>query len=626
MPRGGSPSVPELAEGRLVAWFSFALALLIALEAFSFRAALSAIENERRVRHSHQVLSELDQTLSTLKDAETGQRGYLITGSEGYLAPYTAAVGDVEQERKRLRALVAEDPVQGRLLPVLEASIAAKLGELEETVAVRRTRGLPAAQAIVLSGRGKVSMDQIRGVVAAMRGEEESARLRRSAESEVSVRLARLVLLASGFVAVAIFALFFYQVRRSLRHRQVLFAREEAARREAEQANRLKDEFLATVSHELRTPLNAVLGWARMLRTGTLDPAASERGLDAIERNAKMQAQLIEDLLDVSRIVSGKLRLDPRAADLAGIVESAMDVVRPSAEARAITLASVLDPAAGAITGDADRLQQVVWNLLSNAVKFTGKGGRVEVRLQRVDSLIELTVRDDGQGIAPEFLPHVLELFRQADASSTRGQMGLGIGLAIARRIVEMHGGTIRAASAGLGAGATFAVSLPVRAIAALPAASEAPAMSSLAALRGIRILVVDDQPDGRELVRAALSQCGAEVRTVDSARAAREAVEAWRPDVLVSDIGMPGEDGYALIRQIRGLPADKGGLTLAVALTAYARVEDRMKTLAAGFHMHVPKPVEPSELVAIVQSLVGGTPEDAASPTGPVLVNRTAP
>jgi signal transduction histidine kinase/ActR/RegA family two-component response regulator len=626
MPRGGSPNVPALSEGRLVAWFSLALALLIALAVFSYRATLSAIESERSVRHSDQVLGELEQTLATLTDAETGQRGFLVTGSEDYLAPYTAAVGAVEEHRNRLRALVAGNPVQGRLLPVLESSIATKLSELEETVAVRRTRGLPAAQAIVLSGRGKVSMDQIRGVVAAMKSEEESARQRRSAESDVSVRLARLVLLASGLVAVAIFALFFYQVRRSLRHRVALFAREQEARREAEQANRLKDEFLATVSHELRTPLNAVLGWARMLREGTLDAKASARGLDAIERNARVQAQLVEDLLDVSRIISGKLRLDPRPADLAGIVESALDVVRPSAEARAITLATVLDPAAGVITGDADRLQQVVWNLLSNAVKFTGKGGRVDVRLQRVDSQLELTVRDDGQGIAPEFLPHVFELFRQADASSTRGQMGLGIGLAIARRIVEMHGGTIRASSAGLGAGATFTVSLPVRAIHEAPKASEVPAARGPASLRGIRILVADDQPDGRELVRAALSQCGAEVRTVDSARGALEAVEAWRPDVLVSDIGMPGEDGYALIRQIRGLPADKGGLTLAVALTAYARVEDRMKTLAAGFQMHVPKPVEPSELVAIVESLVGGAPNAAAGPTGPVLVSPIDP
>jgi PAS domain S-box-containing protein len=383
---------------------------------------------------------------------------------------------------------------------------------------------------------------------------------------------------------------------------------------ESQEANRLKDEFLATVSHELRTPLTAVLGWSHLLRGGQLDGGGAARALETIERNARAQAQLIDDLLDVSRIVTGKLRLDLTPVAPHSFIEPAVEAVRPAAEAKGVRLQKLLDTGAEAVLGDPARLQQVVWNLLSNAVKFTPRGGRVEVRLERVNSRLEIAVSDTGAGIAPEFLPHVFERFRQADQRTTRRHGGLGLGLSIVRHLVELHGGTVRADSPGEGAGATFTVSLPVAPVyrreaaegRAHPAARDAlPAHECPERLDGLRLLVVDDEPDARELLAVGLGQCGAEVVTAASARAAVEALTQERFDVLVSDIGMPGEDGYELIRRLRALPAESGGRTPAVALTAYARTEDRLRAMRAGFEMHVSKPVELTELVVVIANLV---------------------
>jgi signal transduction histidine kinase len=386
----------------------------------------------------------------------------------------------------------------------------------------------------------------------------------------------------------------------------------EAMVEELERANRTKDEFLATVSHELRTPLNAMLGWTRMLRSGTVSEDRRERALETIERNAHAQTQLIEDLLDVSRIISGKLRLDVKSVDVHQVVTNAIEAVRPAANAKGVKLAPVLDSTAGPSWGDADRLQQVVWNLLSNGVKFTPKGGRVQVIVKKRDSFAEIAVADNGQGIDPGFLPQVFERFRQADATTTRTHMGLGLGLAIVRHLVELHGGHVKVESEGLGKGARFSVCLPISPLRStspdqMPAVRQAASLPTFAyppELNGVHVLVVEDHDDARELLVQVLEPCKARVSTAANVPDALQLVEQLRPDVILSDIGLPGEDGYAFIKKLRALPADQGGKTPAVALTAYARVEDRTKALVAGFNMHVPKPVDPAELMAVLASL----------------------
>ena len=385
---------------------------------------------------------------------------------------------------------------------------------------------------------------------------------------------------------------------------------------DAEQANHLKDEFLATVSHELRTPLNAVMGWARMLGSKQLPPDRAKHAIAIIERNASALAHIIDDLLDVSRIVAGTLHLAPQPVDLVAVTQAALDAVRPQAAARHVQLTFLPDPdALEPVSGDAGRLQQVVWNLLANAIKFTPEGGHVSVFIEPSKDHVEIRVVDTGQGITPEFLPHVFERFRQADGATTRRHTGLGLGLAIVRQLVELHGGTVRAASEGVGRGATFIVSLPVSA--AEPqggqtaaygerrtAAPASPSLPSLPRLDDLRILVVDDNADGRTLTSLVLAHAGASVKAVASVREALKALEEERPDALVSDIGLADEDGYALIRHIRQHEAEHGGFLPAVALTGYARAEDRTRILAAGFQVHVPKPVEPAELTAAIATI----------------------
>ncbi len=391
-----------------------------------------------------------------------------------------------------------------------------------------------------------------------------------------------------------------------------LLASEKEARAQAEEASRLKDEFLAVVSHELRTPLNAIMGWASLLRMRKLD-GQTARAIETIERNAQTQNQLIGDLLDVSRIVSGQLRLNIRQFELGSVIEAAIEVVRPSADAKSIRLQPLLDPAAGPVAGDPDRLQQVFWNLLSNAVKFTPKGGRVQVRLQRMNSRAEVIVSDTGKGIDSKLLPVIFDRFRQGDSSTTREYGGLGLGLAIVRHLVELHGGVVHARSDGEGKGAEFTVQLPLS-IAARPAQLDEeprvhPSVSesipgTMPSLAGLRILLVDDEPDAREILSAILTEAGAEVAAAAGAQQAIDTIAKWRPDVLISDIGMPGEDGYDFIRTVRALSPDQGGQIPAIALTALARTQDRLKVLSAGYQMHVPKPVEPVELATVVASL----------------------
>ncbi|HEY0083160.1 MAG TPA: ATP-binding protein, partial [Pyrinomonadaceae bacterium] len=399
-----------------------------------------------------------------------------------------------------------------------------------------------------------------------------------------------------------------------------LYETEQRLRAEAETANRLKDEFLATVSHELRTPLTAIVGWSSMLRTGNFDQPTTARAIETIERNALAQTQIIEDLLDVSRIITGKVTLDARLVELNAIIETALDSVRPAATTKGITLRS--ETARGidltTVWGDPARLQQVMWNLLANAVKFTQAGGEVTVRLSRAGAHVRVAVADTGQGISRDFLPFVFDRFRQADGTITRAHGGLGLGLAIVRHLVEIHGGTVSVESAGEGRGATFTIELPVagderdgaletqKPVAAR--AEAATAAGHVAELAGLRVLIVDDEADSRLLLRTIVEQSGAKARVAASAAEALAAFAEFRPDILVSDIGMPQEDGYALLRQVRALSPEAGGRIPAIALTAYAREDDRVRALQAGFQIHVAKPVNPPELVAVIVGLAGVT------------------
>jgi signal transduction histidine kinase/ActR/RegA family two-component response regulator len=407
-----------------------------------------------------------------------------------------------------------------------------------------------------------------------------------------------------------------WQVQKELEERQRLLVREQVARAEAESANRLKDEFLATVSHELRTPLTAIIGWSHMLRDGKLDKATVARAIETIERNARSQAQLVEDILDVSRVVTGKLRLKIEPVDASSVINAAIDAVQLAADAKNIRLEVTLDPSARHVAGDAARLQQVVWNLLSNAIKFTPASGRVEVRLERAGSHVQIRVSDTGEGVSPDFLPFIFDRFRQADGTSTRRHGGLGLGLAIVRHLVELHGGTVRADSDGEGHGATFTISLPL-AVAPKRAKGRRTNTHSLSAvegtnnsgksfisLEGVQVLLVDDDQDTIKMLAAVLTESRAAVQTASSVAEALEMLRWYRPAVLVSDLAMPNEDGYALIGKVRALDAGSGVQTPAVALTAYVRVEDRARALSAGFNMFVPKPVEPNELIAAIANL----------------------
>jgi signal transduction histidine kinase/CheY-like chemotaxis protein len=480
------------------------------------------------------------------------------------------------------------------------------------------------ARLVVLPGRGAGGLVLTTGQ--AVRSDDASRDPRFAGDAEYQVAVAREKIVAVMAVPIVVGAqvegLFYVDKRTghpfsdddeavlrqladhaaiAIRNAQLLAAAQRA-RDEAETANRMKDEFLATLSHELRTPLNAVLGWAVTLRTARLDGAAAGRALEAIERNARVQSQLIEDLLDISRIVNGKLSLDVRLVDLRAVVEAALDAVRPAARAKALELVPALVSAT--VHGDPNRLQQVVWNLLTNAIKFTPRGGRIDVGLAGGAGAAEITVRDTGQGIAPELLPFVFDRFRQADGSSTRGQGGLGIGLALVKSLTELHGGSVLAESAGVGQGATFRLRFPAL---ASPTGVEtrqprrALAPGPVASLAGVRVLVVEDDPDCRELIGGVLARGGAEVRTAAGAALALATLADWRADVVVTDIEMPVDDGYALMRRVRALPEAWGAGVPVVALTAHAGPEDGARLLAAGFQVYVPKPVEPAELVALV-------------------------
>ncbi|HVQ39816.1 MAG TPA: response regulator [Pyrinomonadaceae bacterium] len=397
--------------------------------------------------------------------------------------------------------------------------------------------------------------------------------------------------------------------------RALLLVREQSARADAEQANRTKDEFLATLSHELRTPLSAILGWSHLVRSGKLDEAQMSRAVETIERNARSQSQLIDDLLDVSRIITGKLQIEPRAVDLSAVIEAAIDAVRPAFEAKAINFENALDADAGLVSGDPNRLQQIFWNLFNNAVKFTPEKGHVRVAVERTASAIRVSVSDSGVGITQEFLPYIFDRFRQADGSTTRVHGGLGLGLSIVKHLVQLHQGTVEVGSQGKNKGACFIITLPVASTTTAQASGNATETESEGnglptsfskALQGLRILVVDDEADSRELVSTILTRCGSEVNCCESAAEALKAIRDWKPDLLVSDIGMPNEDGYSLIGKMRKMKSKRARQTPAVALTAYVTNEDRERALTAGFQLHVAKPIDPTDLVRSIADAMG--------------------
>jgi len=728
------------------------LAVLIINALVSYGATRRLIDHEQQVTHTSKVLAELESVMSTMKDAETGERGYLITGETPFLEPYQEAIGQINGRLERLRQLTADDPNQQALIPALERRIADRLDNLKRQIERKKSGASEGVRQVVLSGVGRRQMDDIRRHIAGMQSLENDLLKRQSDETRASGRYAFLTDLVVNLIACALLSSISYIVIRDVNERnraeealrqqrewlQVtlssigdaviatdtdgavtflnpvaesltgweqedtvgqpvrevfnvvneqsretvenpalravregltiglanhsvliakdgteipiddsgapikgaggqtiggvlifrditerrfieeersrLLASERAAREKAEAASRSKDEFVAIISHEIRSPLNSILGWAQMLRTGKFDQAETARAIETIERNARAQSQLIEDLLDISRVITGKLTLNVRSVRLAQIIETAIDSIRPAAEAKDIQLWSNLEPAGSLVSADPNRLQQIVWNLLSNAVKFTPRRGRVEVRLERIGSHLRITVSDSGVGINPEFLPFVFDRFSQANTGSQRKYGGLGLGLAIVRHLVELHGGTAQADSPGEGKGATFTVTLPVKVVReemsefepAEPGPERAGSLTDAIMLDGLRIMIVDDEAETRDLLTAMLKRRGAEVKACSSASEALGEIEQWRPVVLVSDIGMPDEDGYELIRKLRALGPERGGNIPAVALTAYARGADRMRALSAGFQMHLSKPIDAAELIVVIASLAG--------------------
>ena len=533
-----------------------------------------------------------------------------LRGPEGEVIGVIGILRDM-RELDKARAY-AESLIKNAPDPVFVSDLQGKI--LQANDAVYTLLGFRTAEVVEQSLSRFISVDEAREFMAALRevvarGVTRNARLNpRSASGEIIPTTLNASALrdVDGTVIGAI------GVLRDMRAYEIVVRDLEESRRKLDEANRAKDEFLATLSHELRTPLNAILGWVGLLRSGTLDAASASRGPEVIERNGRLLAQLIEDLLDVSRIVTGKLRLEARSVDLVSVIVAAMEAVQTAAEAKGIRLETSLDAALGPISADPNRLQQVVWNLLTNAIKFTATGGRVDIRLERAGSTARITVSDTGQGIRPELLPFVFDRFRQGETSIGRRYGGLGLGLAIVRHIVELHGGVVRAESAGESRGAIFMVDLPVAPtvsgeVAPVPARHRDDSEADVrpVSLRGVRVLVVDDEADARELMRMILRSSGADVMAAACAEEALEQVEQWHPDILVSDIGLPGDDGYVLIQKLRQRQGDYGRSMPALAVTAYARAEDRTRALSAGFQLHVAKPLEPADFVAAIARLV---------------------
>jgi signal transduction histidine kinase/ActR/RegA family two-component response regulator len=606
------------------------------------------------------VLLQLDETFILMLNAETAIRGFMVRKDETLLQPYFESRQNAAETFTKLRRLTDDIPEQAEKIAQLEELINKRLALFGEVSEARRTKSIEQVQEQFASRGGRELADSVRVLVNEIKTGEQKLLAEREENLDKSLDATAGMIYAIGFagllsLGLACFTIFreigkrrkaeagLRDANKSLEERvekrtfelsktnlelneeiekrkasesvrEELLRSEQTARKDAEIANRLRDEFLATVSHELRAPLNSIMGWGRLLETGNLDEQTNAKALETIIRNAEAQNRLIEDLLDVSRIITGKLRLEVMNVKPVIFVEAALESLRPAADAKGIALEIREDPVVSHISGDPNRMQQVIWNLLSNAIKFTPNGGMVSVEIARTNGNVSIQITDSGIGIRKEFLPHVFDRFRQADASSIRKFGGLGLGLSIVRHLTEMHGGTVSATSGGEDKGSTFTVSLPViggldepprfgRRRESKRRAAEAATNLNL---DGLLILAVDDEEDTCQLLVQALTFHGATVITANSAARALTEVIDKSPDVIVSDIGMPGEDGYSLIRKVRALPDENQKKIKAVALTSYARAQDRMQALAAGFQSHVGKPVEPDELATVIASLTG--------------------
>jgi len=606
--------------------------VLLAILAIGFVSytEMSVLANSSaRVQRTYDVLQTLHDLNTAVSDTETNQRGYLLTQDASYLVKYDDAIAQIRLALNELRRLTGNEQANEDAIGHLAQLASAKLGEMQNAIhAIQRGEQHGALQSFS-SGLGRKIMDDFRRDTQELEAEQRQL-LEMHRRREYHARLAAegvliaTVLLSLLFVGAAALISRRFDERRRLLEREVaerkraeerreaLLTSERAARSEAERATRLKDEFVATMSHELRTPLNAIVGWASILRRDRR-PESIKQGVEVIERNAKLQARMVEDLLDMSRILSGKLAMEIQRTDLSQVIEAAVAAVRPAADAKNVRLHAAI-AATPPVNGDPGRLQQVLWNLLTNAIKFTPPNGMVTVLAREAERQgvhnVEISVTDSGQGIEAKFLPFVFDRFRQADASTTRRHGGLGLGLSIVKSLVEMHQGSVEALSDGEGQGATFIVTLPLAeshpVIPALEHDQAALVAHETSPLAGLRVLVVDDEADARTLARRVLEERGAEVVAVGSAAEALQAVDGSNAlSVVVSDIGMPGHDGYELITRMRALPGSAGRVP-AIALTALARDEDRKRTLLAGYQVHISKPVDPAELVTVIATLAG--------------------
>jgi signal transduction histidine kinase/ActR/RegA family two-component response regulator len=627
----------------LRAGFAAVIVVFVGVMLLTARALTRAEESNLRLVHAEQVLARVQGVLARCVDAETGLRGFLLTNDQRFIRPFDEAQDALPKELNRIAELTSDNPRQQSEVELLRTQVAAHLNLLRRLRLERKNKRPLKPSAAT---EQQLVMDRVRDTLKRMEAEEVRLVQERVGDDARAMRRARalgtLVFASMGGLLVWVYVLLDRDERRRavsaealrdandtlerrVQERTAAWAianaeltavvkREQQARVELESAGRLKDEFLMTVSHELRTPLNTIHGWVRMLQAGTVPVEQRARALEVIERNTRAQARLVEDLLDVSRIVSGKLQLKVRRVELRAIVHAVVESMRPAAAAKSIEVETSMGGGPFVVTGDPDRLQQVVWNFLSNALKFTPARGQVAVMLDVRAGTVRLTVMDSGIGIAREFLPFVFERFRQGDSGTTRAHGGLGLGLAIVRHLVELHGGSVEVDSPGVNQGTTFRMLLPLAhpSEADSPDAEDvdrSPASQSLvptaARLDGRRVLVVDDEAEARALLSHVFEHAGALVTTAASSREAWALLQLETPDVLVSDIEMPGEDGYTLMRRVRGPELPFAGRMVAVAVTAHARPEDRMRALQAGYQWHVPKPLEPAELVSIVASLL---------------------
>ena len=593
---------------------------LVAITIFSYNNLNKLQENSTEVQNSYQIQDQTDALIRDLTTAESGQRGYLLTKEYKntlYLSKYNSAVERIPQRLNALGNLLSNSPDQNKRLKEIKPLIAAKLNEIKRTIALSQIKKNNEAISIVLTDKGENLMNAI--ILQANNIKTtENYLLQHHSQALIVQEQQTLFILFAGrviafiLVAISVFALDEEIIKRKSNEEKLveMYANSEKKVEERteqyKEASRAKDEFLTVLSHELRSPLTAILGWTKLIKSGNLSQIKLKEGVDTIERNAKSQAKLVDDILDISRIIQGKLRLSVRQVELAEAVASAIESIKPAADSKSIRIQTIFDSSISPVLADPDRLHQIFWNLLSNAVKFTSKRGIVQVRLERINSHIEVSVRDNGIGIDPIFLPHVFDRFLQYSEGTTRTDGGLGLGLAIAKQLVDLHGGTITASSEGKGQGATFSVVLPLMAanstveverINPHQEKSDNPFQDSQD-LAGFKILVVDDDTDTRSLLSTILQCSGADVLCASNANDALAVID--ERDILISDIGMPDVDGYMLIRQVRQRSRIK-----AIALTAYARTEDRINALNAGFNAFLAKPIDPTELVTVIVNLL---------------------